>query len=194
MVAISSALASLVVRQRSVLLDPVLFSALTSLIQIWQVLLKPMLFGMARTAAAGLLCSRLIRCTKASANLKIGCQSTVMTDFAKYGASPLQAQRMCADRPMFQMAMSALGWERPLDAICVNGSFAQIVYFAKSHERPKIAARVGPARCDAASPKQTLVRCCSIIEVVRSNTQDLVRLRSCRAKVRCQPEANMRLR
>ncbi|MEH6524297.1 hypothetical protein [Sulfitobacter sp.] len=33
--------------------------------------------------------------------------------------------------------MSALGWELPLDVICVNGSFAQKVYFAKLHERPK---------------------------------------------------------
>ncbi len=40
--------------------------------------------------------------------------------------------------------------------------------FAKSRERSKITARVGPARCDAASPKQTLIRCCSIIEVLRS--------------------------
>jgi hypothetical protein len=48
---------------------------------------------------------------------------------------------------------SALGWERSLDANSVNGSFAQKAYFAKSRERPKITARVGPARCDAASPK-----------------------------------------
>jgi hypothetical protein len=34
------------------------------------------------------------------------------------------------------MAMSALGWELPLDAICINGSFAQKVSFAKSRERP----------------------------------------------------------
>ena len=45
---------------------------------------------------------------------------------------------------MCQTAMSALGWERPLDAICVNGSFVQKVYFAKSHERPKTTGRVGP--------------------------------------------------
>jgi hypothetical protein len=64
--------------------------------------------------------------------------------------------------------MSALGWELPLDAICTNGSNAQIVYFAKSRERPKTTVHVGLARCSAASPKQTLIRCCSIIEVVRS--------------------------
>jgi hypothetical protein len=29
------------------------------------------------------------------------------------------------------MAMSALGWELPLDANCVNGSFAQKATFAK---------------------------------------------------------------
>jgi hypothetical protein len=32
--------------------------------------------------------------------------------------------------------MSALGWELPLDTICINGSFAQKAYFAKSRERP----------------------------------------------------------
>jgi hypothetical protein len=31
----------------------------------------------------------------------------------------------------YGVCMSALGWELPLDVICVNGSFAQIVYFAK---------------------------------------------------------------
>ncbi|MEH6521941.1 MAG: hypothetical protein V7775_12080 [Sulfitobacter sp.] len=66
------------------------------------------------------------------------------------------------------MAMSPLGWELPLDANWINGSYAQKAYFAKSRERPKITARVGPARCDAASTKQTLIRRRSIIEVLRS--------------------------
>jgi hypothetical protein len=34
------------------------------------------------------------------------------------------------------MPTSALGWELPLDVICINGSFAQIATFAKSRERP----------------------------------------------------------
>ncbi|MFT5006840.1 MAG: hypothetical protein ACI8YI_002469, partial [Paracoccaceae bacterium] len=34
--------------------------------------------------------------------------------------------------------MSALGWELPLDAICTNGSNAQLVYFAKSRGQPKL--------------------------------------------------------
>jgi hypothetical protein len=38
---------------------------------------------------------------------------------------------------------SALGWELTLDGICIDGSFAQIVYFAKSHERPKADLRRG---------------------------------------------------
>ena len=70
--------------------------------------------------------------------------------------------------------MSALGWELPLNAICTNGSFAQKVYFAKSRERHITTVRVGPARCDAASPKQTLIRCCSSIEVLRSAQRDFV--------------------
>jgi hypothetical protein len=37
--------------------------------------------------------------------------------------------------------MTALGWELPLDAICVNGSFAQIVTFAKLRERPEAEVR-----------------------------------------------------
>jgi hypothetical protein len=41
--------------------------------------------------------------------------------------------------------MSALGWELPLDAICTNGSNAQIVYFAKSRERTKRAQWKHPA-------------------------------------------------
>jgi hypothetical protein len=40
------------------------------------------------------------------------------------------------------MAMTALGWELPLDAICVNGSFAQLMYFAKSRQRPIAAVHV----------------------------------------------------
>jgi hypothetical protein len=77
------------------------------------------------------------------------------------------------------MGMSALGWELPLDAICVNGSFAQKVYFAKSNERPKTTVRVGRTRCSAASLKQTLIRCCSIVEVLRSAKRDQVSVRSC---------------
>jgi hypothetical protein len=61
-----------------------------------------------------------------------------------------------------------------LDAICANGSYAQKATFAKSRERPKITARVGPARCDAASPKQTLIRRRSIIEVLRSAQRTLL--------------------
>ncbi len=46
------------------------------------------------------------------------------------------------------------------------------MYFAKSRERPNITVRVGPTRCSAASPKQTLMRCCRIIEVSRSAKPD----------------------
>jgi hypothetical protein len=46
---------------------------------------------------------------------------------------------------LYQKAMSALGWELPLDTICINGSFAQKVYFAKSHERPRADSRQHPA-------------------------------------------------
>jgi hypothetical protein len=42
------------------------------------------------------------------------------------------------------MSMSALGWELPLDVFCTKGSYAQIVYFAKSRERPKAASRASP--------------------------------------------------
>jgi hypothetical protein len=42
-----------------------------------------------------------------------------------------------------------MGWELPLDAICIDGSFAQKVYFAKSHERsfPAIHSLIGMLRC-----------------------------------------------
>jgi hypothetical protein len=45
--------------------------------------------------------------------------------------------------------MSALGWELPLDVIFSKGGFAQIAYFAKSHER--LTADVGDSiyRCTA---------------------------------------------
>jgi hypothetical protein len=67
---------------------------------------------------------------------------------------------------------NTIGGKRSFAAVCLNGSYAQKAYFAKSRERHKITARVGLARCDAASPKQTLIRCCSIIEVFRSATRD----------------------
>jgi hypothetical protein len=73
--------------------------------------------------------------------------------FLRAALSISRLQRRAVLRSMCKMAMSALGWELPLDAICTNGSFAQKVYFAKSHERPKTTIRVGRARCDAASPK-----------------------------------------
>jgi hypothetical protein len=38
--------------------------------------------------------------------------------------------------PMNRKAMSALGWELPLDVFCTKGSYAQKVTFAKSHEWP----------------------------------------------------------
>jgi hypothetical protein len=59
--------------------------------------------------------------------------------FLEIAQFSLRAQRRCAIRPRFRLAMSALGWELPLDAICVNGSYAQIATFAKSRERPKPA-------------------------------------------------------
>jgi hypothetical protein len=37
----------------------------------------------------------------------------------------LWAQRKSGFCPMCQTGMSTLGWELPLEAICVNGSFAQ---------------------------------------------------------------------
>jgi hypothetical protein len=51
-------------------------------------------------------------------------------------------QRKSASHPMCQKDMSALGRELPLDAICVNGSFAQIVTFAKPHMSRLQLARV----------------------------------------------------
>ncbi len=48
----------------------------------------------------------------------------------------LWAQRKSGFCPMCQTGMSTLGWELPLEATCVNGSFAQKVYFAQSEERP----------------------------------------------------------
>ena len=64
-----------------------------------------------------------------------------------------------------------LGGNRTFSALRTNGRSAQNAYFAKSHERPKITARVAPARCDAAFPNQTLIRCCNIIKVLRSVTR-----------------------
>ncbi|KEJ88317.1 hypothetical protein Z948_2645 [Sulfitobacter donghicola DSW-25 = KCTC 12864 = JCM 14565] len=48
--------------------------------------------------------------------------------------------------------------QRTFAAVCTKVSYAQNAGFAKSRERPKNTARVGPARCDAASLKQTLIR------------------------------------
>jgi hypothetical protein len=79
---------------------------------------------------------------------------------------------MADHRQMCCSGMSALGWELPLDAMCINGSYAQKVYFAKSHERPKTTIRVGRARFGADSPKQTLIRCCSILEELESSLRD----------------------
>jgi hypothetical protein len=58
---------------------------------------------------------------------------------------------------MCQMAMSALGWELQLGAICIKGSFAQEVYFAKSRERIIADLHSLVARCNTVFPKRTLV-------------------------------------
>jgi hypothetical protein len=84
-----------------------------------------------------------------------------------------------------------LGWEQPLDAFCINDSYAQKATFAKSRERPKITARVGPARCDAASPKQTLIRRRSIIEVLRSAQRDFSAIRCNREKTNLWTNASI---
>ena len=65
----------------------------------------------------------------------------------------------------------------PLDVSKGHVRFGLKATFAKSRERSKITARVGPARYDAASPKQTLIRCCSIIEVLKSAVRDLAPFR-----------------
>jgi hypothetical protein len=43
----------------------------------------------------------------------------------------------------------------PLDAICTNGSNAQIAYFAKLRERRKPNLEQGSPRRNAASPERT---------------------------------------
>jgi hypothetical protein len=50
--------------------------------------------------------------------------------------------------------MSALGWELPLDAICVNGSFAQKVHFAKSREllKPDLRHPINMPQISVCSP------------------------------------------
>ncbi len=57
---------------------------------------------------------------------------------------------------MREMVMSALGWELPLDAILVNGSFAQKATFAKSRERPIADLHQFVGCFGAASRKATL--------------------------------------
>jgi hypothetical protein len=44
--------------------------------------------------------------------------------FLRAALSISRLQRRAAFRPMCQMGMSALGWELPLDTICINGSYA----------------------------------------------------------------------
>jgi hypothetical protein len=48
-----------------------------------------------------------------------------------------------------------MGGLQTFAAISANGSYAQIVYFAKSRERPFAAVRTGHRRCNAASLKRT---------------------------------------
>jgi hypothetical protein len=49
-----------------------------------------------------------------------------------------------------------MGWELPLDAVCVKGSFAQIATFAKSRERLRADVHRSAIRCIAVSPKRTM--------------------------------------
>ncbi len=78
---------------------------------------------------------------------------------------------MAAPSPKRKLFFVTKGGLRTFAARGTNGSYVQKVYFAKSGERPKITVRVGPARCSVAFPKQTLIRCCSIIEVVGPATR-----------------------
>jgi hypothetical protein len=56
------------------------------------------------------------------------------------------------------LAMSALGWELPLDAICTNGSNAQKVTFAKFHLFPDSSLSCGVQRKLAVSPLYRMLR------------------------------------
>jgi hypothetical protein len=68
-------------------------------------------------------------------------------------------------------------------AMATNGSYAQKAAFAKSRERSKITARVGPARCGAASPERTLEQVCSILLRSRSAVRDEAAVTGCQVNV-----------
>jgi hypothetical protein len=72
--------------------------------------------------------------------------------FLQVAQFSLRAQRRYVIRRVCRACMSALGWELPLDAIWINGSYAQIVTFAKFHLFPDSGLSCGVRQKLAVSP------------------------------------------